>query len=299
MNQKNVEYLENNLKYLGFGDKLNEELRSKVAEGKLDFTLRHEAEFNGRKLSATLHFRRPEATDLYFLNKWDGKLLSEIGKREQTFYLKNGHGISLKEGFNLLEGRAVHLLLQDREGEKYKAWLQLDLKSQESSGNYRVNQYHQNYGFDLEKALSVFPIKDLQTPEQKHTLIKSLEKGNVQSAVFDKDGFAEKLFVEAAPRFKSINVYDHSGQKLSLETLEKRYGIARPAKSEGELSLIGKAAGKELPDKEAKAITSTREKPGGLKEKPERQKEQSPRKAASQEALLPKKRTSTKKGQQL
>jgi len=42
-----------------------------------------------------------------------------------------------------------------------------------------------------------------------------LQKGNRQSVTLIQDGEESKLFVEANPRFKSINVYDSNLQRIS------------------------------------------------------------------------------------
>jgi hypothetical protein len=40
----------------------------------------------------------------------------------QTFYTEKGHGITMKEAYNLLDGRAVNKDFQKAEGQKYNAW---------------------------------------------------------------------------------------------------------------------------------------------------------------------------------
>ena len=218
MNEKNLSYLKDQIKYLGFGEGLYDALQKNIAEGKENFTLTLDTQINRNPFSAMLHFRRPENSDVYYLNKWDATLKNDVGTWEQTFYLNKGHGITLKEGYNLLEGRAVHKELTNSEGEKYKAWLQLD-RSVDTSGNYKLHQFHPNYGFDLEKVLSALPIKELKDAGQKEALLKSLGKGNLQAVSFEKNGFIEKLFIAAAPQYKSINTYDHSGAYISLKDL--------------------------------------------------------------------------------
>jgi hypothetical protein len=48
----------------------------------------------------------------------------------------------------------------------------------------------------------------------KLDLMDSLRKGNVQSVTGVIDGKEQKQFVEANPKFKSVNVYDENMQKL-------------------------------------------------------------------------------------
>ncbi len=82
-----------------------------------------------------------------------------------------------------------------------------------------MKQFHQNYGYDLEAVLSKFPIKELSDDKQKEMLIRSLERGNLQSAAFEKDGKQEKMFIEANPQFKTINVYDGNMKKVQKEAM--------------------------------------------------------------------------------
>ena len=41
--------------------------------------------------------------------------------------------------------------------------------------------------------------------EQKEKMMKSLEKGNMTSVTFNKDGKEDKMFIEANPQFKTLN----------------------------------------------------------------------------------------------
>ncbi|SHH90651.1 hypothetical protein SAMN05444481_1481, partial [Flavobacterium frigidimaris] len=80
--------------------------------------------------------------------------------------------------------------------------------------NFKINQYHQNYGYDLEATLSKHPIKELETRKYKEDLMDSMKKGNLQSATFLKDGNEIKQYIEASPQFKTINVYDSNMQRI-------------------------------------------------------------------------------------
>jgi hypothetical protein len=55
----------------------------------------------------------------------------------QTIYLNKGRGITIKEAYNLLNGRSIHKDLSNKEGQKYQAWLQLDFKQIDNNGNYK------------------------------------------------------------------------------------------------------------------------------------------------------------------
>src|SRR5206468_10512955 len=131
--------------------------------------------------------------------------------------------------YNLLDGRAVHKTLSNKEDEKYTAWLQLDFKNNTESGNYQLKQYHQNYGFDLGKTLSKYPIKELQNEKFKESLIRSLERGNLQSATFVLNGKEEKIFLTPNVAFKSLSAFDDKMQKIKLsDVMQKQEQVSRP-----------------------------------------------------------------------
>jgi hypothetical protein len=88
----------------------------------------------------------------------------------------------------------------------------MDFKQSDDNGNFKIQQYHQNFGYDLEATLSKHPIKELENETYKSNLIDSLKKGNLQSATFQNEGSEQKQYIEANPRFKTINIYDSNMQ---------------------------------------------------------------------------------------
>jgi hypothetical protein len=216
MNEKNFEYLRDQLKYTGFGDALESELKEKMQKEEPNFTLTHNAQYGNGTAAATLNFNKSKESDMYFFNSYKVELKKENSKEnlEQTFYINKGSNITMKEAYNLMEGRSVNKDLTSKEGEVYNSWVQMDFKQSESNGNFKLNHYHQNYGYDLEAALSKHPIKELETPKYKEDLINSLKKGNLQSATFLKEGNEIKQYIEASPQFKTINIYDNNMKRI-------------------------------------------------------------------------------------
>lgn len=216
MNEKNFEYLRDQVKYTGFGDALEGELRKKMQKEEPNFTLGHNTKYGNDIATATLNFNKSKESDMYFFNSYKVELQKENSKEalEQTFYINKGSNITLKEAYNLMEGRSVNKDLTNKEGELYNSWLQLNFKETDTSGNFKLNQYHQNYGYDLEATLSKHPIKELENPKYKEDLINSMKKGNLQSATFLKDGNEIKQYIEASPQFKTINIYDGNMQRI-------------------------------------------------------------------------------------
>jgi len=215
MNENNLEYLKKNLMYAGFDDKLNIDLESSIREGKPEFQLQYGAEFNNRKMDMTLHFKKGDQNEMYFFNRFDATL----GDRQQMFYMNKGNSMTVKEAFNLLEGRAVNKDLVNKEGQKYNAWVQLDFGAREESGNYKMERYHEKYGYDLEKALSAYPVRELNDQKTKENLIQSLEKGNLQAVHVPTNGKEQMFFISANPKDRTVDIFDKQMKPVQHETL--------------------------------------------------------------------------------
>jgi hypothetical protein len=234
MNHENLEFLQDNLKYLGFGEQqlLNEELEQKIVGEAKEFQLFTEAFYDDDyKLEATLYFRRGDQNEMYFFNKYEALLRKGEAPekdRKQTFYISKGTGITLKEAYNLLQGRAVYKNLINFEGEKYNAWLQLNFEEMDLNHNYRMKQYRSQYGYDLEMVLQKYPIRELKMEESKALLIRALQRGNLQPVHFLKANRTEKMFIEASPQFKSINIYTSTVMALQ-KTIKKPVRVTRDA----------------------------------------------------------------------
>lgn len=220
MNEKNVEYLGNQLKYSGFGEELQQQLREKMKLQEPQFTLTFQKDFGNDKTAATLHFRKSSENDLYFFNSYSVMLTNKQHPDtiKQTFYVNSKEdNVTFKESYNLLSGRAVHKEMTPKEGEKYQAWLQLDFKETDDRGNFKVKQYHQNYNYNLSATLEKHPIKELQNEDERQRLIESLQRGNRQSVTLMFNGKEQKVFIEAVPQFKSLNFYESTGQRIRMD----------------------------------------------------------------------------------
>lgn len=277
MNKENFQYLSDNLKYMGFGENLKPELEKNLIEGKGEFQLHYKAEISKKPFEVTMNFRKSDSSDMYFFNNYNASLDKGDGqKAEQTFYLNKGKGVTGKEAFNLLDGRAVHKDLVTKEGQPYKAWIQMDFETKDKNNNFGMKQFHENYGYDLKDAVGKFPILELKDPEKEKGLIQSLQKGNLQSVSIEKDGSSHKMFIEADPQFKKVNLYDSNMNLVPKESIEKYQHVEKNATGKGVKEDMGSDKKKDL-KQEAKPV----------KEKVEKKNDKT---------LLPKKRESTKKG---
>lgn len=222
MNTQNVEFLEKSLLNLGFGEKLNAGLKKEIAAKTPGFTLGLQHQFNQKTVDYTLHFKAGDNLDMYFFNKYDATInhKDDPAKNiDQTFFINKGSGITAKEAFNLMEGRAVHKQLFNLEGQKYNAWLTLDDKNLTDNGNRKIKHYHENYGYDLEKVITGKGIKELENPKAKEDLLYSLKKGNTQQVTVGGEDGDKKYFIAANPQFKTIDLFDHQMKKIKREEL--------------------------------------------------------------------------------
>ncbi|MBS1915571.1 MAG: hypothetical protein JST87_04790 [Bacteroidetes bacterium] len=237
MNEQNFDYLAKQLKYTGFGEELQRDLREKMSEGQASFNLAQQFKFGETEVSAMLQFKKSEQSDMYFFNRYFLQLPGE--KKEealaQSFRIDRENNITLKEGFNLLQGRAVYKELQPKEGEKYHAWLQLNFKESNEYGDFKMKQFHDNYGYRITDTLARYPIKELENSQSSESLLKSLERGNRQQVTMIQDGKETKMFIEANPQFKSLNVYNAEGLRENVQAQKLLQGEKQSEKQSEKL----------------------------------------------------------------
>jgi hypothetical protein len=216
MNQKNFEYLKDGLKYLGFGEGLNNKLAEELASDKTEFQMRTENGYGWDKVNYALDFKKSDSSDMFFFNRYTASFKpdGDSPERSQTFYIKKNAGITAKEAYNLLNGRFVNKDLITKEGKPYNAWLQIDFNEKDETGNHKIKMIHQAYGFNLENELSKHPIKELNEPATKDRLMQSLERGNLHQVTFVRGEREDKMFIEANPQFKTLNLYDARLKKV-------------------------------------------------------------------------------------
>lgn len=277
MNENNYGYLKDNIKYMGFGENQHDELAQHLKEGKDAFQMTFKTELHKKPFEAVLQFRRPENSDMYFLNSYHASLERTNGdKVEQTFYLNKGKGVTAKEAYNLLEGRAVLKELTNKAGDPYKAWIQLDFDKNKNN-NHEVKQYHENYGYDLKAAVSKYAVVELDGADREKSLLQSLQKGNIQSVSIGVNGSEQKMFMEANPQYKAVTLYDGGMKRVQKEELAQ-YQAVHP---------VNGAAIKEKVQEEKQDVKQKNK---------QSQKVSVKNKDAADDSLLPKKRIRQKKG---
>jgi hypothetical protein len=234
MDTANLEYLQNNLKHTGFGDKLNTELEKQLKTGVPEFTLRT-SEYYMRpdskkddlstkdKVDYALQFRKGKDSERYFFNSYTASLEKNGQTAEHKFYIDKGNGMTRKEAYNLLDGRAVHKELKTKEGESYNAWLKLDPEKKDAKKPYL--SYGEGYGYDVVKALGKHAVKELGDETALKKVVDGLEKGNLVPVTLVKGGNEERMVAAANPQYKAVDLYGMDGRKVFVgETVKADSG---------------------------------------------------------------------------
>jgi hypothetical protein len=252
MNQKNYDYLKNQVKFLGFGDGLEKELGEMLETQRPAFKLEHQAKFNNDEVSSTLHFTKSKESDMYFFNSFDMsfKPTGHDDILQQTYFVGTENNLTLKEHYNMLEGRAVYkefnrleeVLNENGEGtrwratdETYMAWTQLNFKEADENGNFPSRKL---FNYDLEATLAKYPIKDLDDAYDKSRLIASLQKGNLQKATLTVDGKDQKVSIAANPFDKGLKFYDSNKQWMEVKPLQAQKQQLAEGLAQGDTSSI-------------------------------------------------------------
>lgn len=224
MNESNLDYLQDQVKFTGFGEELAMPLKAAIELGEEKFALNYSREFGKDSVSVNLNFSKSKTSDMYFFNSYQVNLQKE-GMEEninQIFYINKSNNISLREAYNMMEGRSVYKKLSTKDGEEYNAWVSLDFKQTDTSGNFKQKQFSDKYGFDLENTLEKHPIRELESEGIKQELMDSIKKGNMVAVTYTKDGVEEKRYVSANPQFKSINFYDERREQIGRNRSAKQ-----------------------------------------------------------------------------
>ena len=238
--KNNLEYLSEQLKYLGFKPDKQQLVELKTAlEKQEDFSLvysrSHKVNGIDSDIDYELHFNKAANADIYYLNSYDAKLTKKENNAgsevNHSFFISNKpntKNITALEAFNLLDGRFINKDVVNKDGEKANCWIGLDFESpKKDNGNHTFKMYHENYGFNLQSAMSKYPVSISAGNNMEQTL-KNLQKGNRVSVDLLQNNEMINVFAQANPQMKGLDFYNESGQKLfikSVQELEKESDI--------------------------------------------------------------------------
>lgn len=242
MENNNLELLKKNLKYLGFGNSLSAALEAKISQRLEQFKIGVSSEFDAfskdgnqgkDKVNYELSFSKTPSSNFYFLDQLRVTLNDRI---QNTFPFGKGNDITAKEAYNLLRGASIHkkailnrqmdnAVLATGEasqeikgsGEKIESiWIKLDFEELNEQGNYSYKKYYPDYGFHLEFELKRYPIKELDSLQEKEALISSIGRGNAAKATLEN---GQSVLIEADPEAKKIRFYDTAFKELFVSPI--------------------------------------------------------------------------------
>jgi hypothetical protein len=200
-------------KLCGLGFTINaalaEGLDAGLTTGSNHFDLPYEGTFDDNKIGAKIHFSKKMDPDEYAIFKyeaWTRESSYPFEERKNGFVLNHGIGVTLKEAYNLLQGRPILRDFITTSQVAYCAWMELDFSERDISGNYRELKYSAKRGFDLEKAVRMYPIKELEDENSTQNLIWSLQRGDRVEVSFQKKRKDEKVFIEVNIKEKGLKI---------------------------------------------------------------------------------------------
>ncbi len=209
--EQNSQSLHDQVQRTGFNN-LSEKIDQQIKLGQQQFSLPVSYYINDKERSDHQLSFTKDQNGAYRFDGYQTSLYNESKpdeKKQQFFRLGEGYDINVTGAYNLLSGRCIQ-----HEG----TWIQLDFNDKDAQGNYKVKQFHKDYGYDLEKILKELPLKELLNKGDADKLGEALKDGNRISVSFMKDGNEQRFYIEANPQFRSINIYDEHSRKVTINT---------------------------------------------------------------------------------
>lgn len=233
--QKNSQYLKESLIKIGFKDTFSK-IEPLLSSGQMNLNVPISHYINEKeRMDQELSFVK----DVNGYYKFEGyKAILHYEQRpsesRQHFFKADDNSFTTTESYNLLAGRAL---------EKDGHWVQFDLNDKDTAGNYRIKEFHADYGYDLEKIISSLPLKELNNAAENEELLNRLKQGSVEHVTILKNDTEHNFYIEANPHFKSVNFYDVNMKKISqgsaLENMnskevnqKQKVSVLEPAKNE-------------------------------------------------------------------
>ncbi len=209
--EQNSQALHQQVQRTGFPD-LSAKIDEQIRQGQQQFSIPVSYYLNDKeRIDHQLSFVKDQSGQYHF-EGYKTALYNEAKpneKRQQYFSMRHEHNLNTTEAYNFLSGRCI---------QSGGIWLQLDLNDKDQHGNFRIKQFHSDYGYDLDKVLQQLPLRELTNTVETEKLKEALKNGEKISVSFIKDGNEQRFYIEANPQFKSVNIYDEHSRKITLHT---------------------------------------------------------------------------------
>ena len=225
-----VEYLKNQMKYLGFGEgeKLHKDLEKGIKSKNQQFEIKTTSDkaLPENKVDFTLKFNKTDSGGI-FLNSYNAKLTNEKNEEiSHNFPVNRENTFTAKEAINLLEGRSVKIEFHNPKSDQQEtAFVQFNFDEPKTEkGNYLFQNFYKNYGVETDKIVEKSNLI-FDKPEYKENTIKSLEKGNIVKVKFEKDDKVIEGKAILNPQNRNLKLYDSDMNRINtnkpLEGIEQ------------------------------------------------------------------------------
>ena len=225
-----VEYLKNQMKYLGFGEgeKLHKDLEKGIKSKNQQFEIKTTSDkaLPENKVDFTLKFNKTDSGGI-FLNSYNAKLTNEKNEEiSHNFPVNRENTFTAKEAINLLEGRSVKIEFHNPKSDQQEnAFVQFNFEEPKTEkGNYLFQNFYKNYGVETDKIVEKSNLI-FDKPEYKENTIKSLEKGNIVKVKFEQEDKVVEGKAILNPQNRNLKLYDSDMNRINtnkpLEGLEQ------------------------------------------------------------------------------
>lgn len=215
-----VQYLKDQLKYLGFGEsaELHRDLEAGIKSVDQQFELKTQSDktLPGNKVDFVLKFSKSDRGGV-FLNSYNATLSNnKVESLSHNFIVSRENTFTAKEAVNLLEGRAVKIEFDNpKTGEMEPAFAKLNFDEPKTEkGNFHFQNFYKNYGVDTADIVEKSNLR-FDKPEYKDSVIKSLEKGNIVKVKFEINDTVVEGKAVLNPQYKNINLYDMDMNRIN------------------------------------------------------------------------------------
>ena len=194
------------LKRAGFGD-MKESLRQHRGKGQDTFSITDVRKLDkGQQLEYRPEFRKGQDGQLHY----EGHTVTLRGEGKTVSYRMDAGDMRLgeRQAKNLLSGRAVLV-----KGE----WLKLDRNDKDAAGNLRIKRSPEINGPDLERELSLLPIRENRFAVTKAELIEALKQGFKVAVNMNTGNSTEVVYL--ASNGKSLDLFNAGGKKTTLSEI--------------------------------------------------------------------------------
>lgn len=232
--EDNLKYLDNGHFYLGFGKEHSDEVSANLNKGLEQFSVNHSGKFHGKEIDYRIDHKRSGQSGWTSIS---GYLLTPREKPEmqQYFGVYKNRGFTAKEALNLVEGRSVckdHI----KDEQKYEAWHVMNFEKKTAKGNARIDNYHENYGFDVAKALQNMNWSKVEGKGMPPWAEENLRKGDPLRGTLEVDGVDVEANIVANPKSREVLGVDDEGKIIArAEGISEAYLQKKEVQGDKEL----------------------------------------------------------------